>query len=100
MRFINPDYMNCMPRSYRGTLPNGSPFRLLWDGCTVRWANYYASVVKFMQDNGAPVPSEEDVQDFMCRSAPQGCTADTSFHAQPNSHQPSFQPCSTCGKRF
>lgn len=102
MRFLNPNGMQNMPRSYRGTLPNGSSFRLPWDSATVAWPNYYASLVTFLQQNGVTaIPSESDVQDFICQSAPQGCIGDPNFHA-PAQHQAHSQtiPCSTCGKRF
>lgn len=91
-----------MPRSFRGILPNGQSFRLLWDSANVTWANYYASLRNFLASNGvSEIPSEESVQDFMCQSAPLGCTGDPQFHAQAQ-HVPqqTVIPCSTCGKRY
>lgn len=101
MRFINPQGMQSMPRSYRGILPNGNAFRLPWDSATVAWSNYYQSLRTFLSQNGVTaLPSEADIMDFMCQSAPQGCTGDPTFHAAPFHQQATTIPCSTCGKRF
>jgi hypothetical protein len=102
MRFIDPTRMPSIPRSFRGTLPNGSPFRLLWDSGTVVWSNYYQSVRSFLSSNGVTnLPSEEEIQNFMCQGASAGCTGDPNFHAPSQVAQTHHhQPCSTCGKRY
>jgi hypothetical protein len=105
MVFQNPDRLQYVPRSYFGTLPNGSDFRLPWDCRTVVWTNYYAGLRKFLQDNGVTnPPSEADVQNFMCSHVLQGCVGErrgyTHASSSGNQSRPSGTGCRGCGARF
>jgi len=98
-RFINPNGLQRIPRSYYGVLPNGEKFRIPWDNGIQSWESYYAMLRATLIQNGVTPPSEEETQDFMCRQAAVGCTGD------PPDFTPTYQTqkpggCSSCGKQF
>jgi len=99
-RFINPNGLQRIPRSYWGFLPNGEKFRIPWDNGIQTWESYYATVKSTLLANGVNnIPSEEEIQTFMCNQVNQGCTGEPPDFT-PVYTQPQTGGCSSCGKRF
>lgn len=97
MRFQNPNGLQRIPRSYFGTLPNGQSFRILWDNAIQSWESYYDGLRKTLESNGvSPIPSAEDVQDFMCQHVTQGCVGQPPDELPRQAVQPSGG-CASCG---
>ena len=102
MHFADPDHLQVIPRSYVGTLPNGEPFRRLWQNHLQPFNAYFTDLIGFLSANGVnPLPSEADVQAQMCSRVPQGCVGASTVGQFVNADSP--RPtggCSSCGQRF
>jgi hypothetical protein len=60
------------------------------------WAAFYAEIVAFCQRNNRPVPSDEDVQNFICKQLTGGWCYETGAF---NPVEIGYQECTTCGGR-
>ena len=68
-----------MPRSW--AYPNR---KLSWDSGKELFETFYARVKAYGENNSLPVPSPEELEDYLCRqSAGRECTGSENYHASP-----------------
>lgn len=97
MKFIDPNHLPASPKSWRATI-NGRQYHVSWHN-SWNWSQFYSEVVKMSESNNIPVPTEEQVQDFVCRQLPRGwCTGDPNYH-RPPAITSRRAGCSSCGRR-
>lgn len=97
MKFINPDHLPAVPKSWRATI-SGRQYRVAWEN-SWHWNQFYSEVVKMSEANSIPVPSEDEVEAYICRQLPKGwCTGDPNFH-RPPTITTRRAGCSSCGRR-
>lgn len=61
------------------------------------WAAFYQECVQFCERNGQPIPSDADVQAFVCKQlAPGWCSSTPNFQPVPEQGR---EGCATCGGR-
>jgi len=94
MKFKNPNSVPCTPKSWRGTLPNGEPFKLAWD-CREPYGVFFSRVTRFHSDNGMEPPTSEAVVDAICRQLPRHWCVDDSYYVAP---APVVRGCKGCGR--
>lgn len=96
VKFKNPAHIPAIPKSWRGTLPNGEAFKIPWPN-SIPYGSFYQQVVKFHTDNGMAIPSSADVENAMCQQMPaHWCVGNEVFIAP----APAVKPCAGCGRRW
>lgn len=96
MKFKNPNHFPAIPKSYKGTLPNGEEFKVVWRN-NVPFGVFYGEVVRFHNDNGMTPPDAAFIEDYICRRLPNHwCVGNDVFIAP----APVAKPCAGCGKRW
>ena len=94
LKLVDPNHVPATPKSWR-TTHNGQDYRLPWNS-SEPWMTFRARVKTFAATNGIPVPTDEQIEDFMCQQMPQGwCTGEATYRAP----APPRTGCSSCGRR-
>lgn len=94
MKFINRNHLPATPKAWRATI-NGRQYKVSWHP-SWSWEQFYEEVKKMSETNSIPVPSPDEVENFICRQLPKGwCTN------EPNHFRPPALPRRTgcCGRR-
>jgi len=94
MKFKNANHFPSIPKSYKGTLPNGELFKIPWPN-NIPFGSFYQSVVRFHEANGMTAPDAATVEDYICHQLPSHWCVGNEVYIAP---APARAPCKGCGR--